>query len=54
MIVKEKTVKILPEEIGKFQLRFSPVSLPESKEYLLNVENCGKPWECFKFVVKYE
>jgi hypothetical protein len=53
MIIKEAAVFIPPGETGKFQLRFAPVSTPTSKAYILTVQNHGRPWECFRFQVKY-
>jgi hypothetical protein len=54
MIVKENLVSINSGETGKFQLRFPPVEQPMNKEFLLFVDNNGRPWECLKFSVVYE
>ena len=53
MIIKESSVLIAAGETGKFQLRFAPVPAPSSRAYTLTVQNHGKPWECFRFQVKY-
>jgi hypothetical protein len=54
MIVKEKYVEIPAGMSGKLQLRFPPIHKNIEKVYYLNVDNKGKQWECFKFIVLYE